>query len=139
MAEHISRHTASKMTTSQLEGQPGLFRTVPWRQQRSAEVIVIGGGLSGLQAAVELQQAGVTCLVLEYGSQLGGPISRSSDAIIDPSRHTRVWRLATDFGIELEAAQTDRNDLEDTATLPPKVRHYDPDFENTEILTCANS
>lgn len=47
---------------------PGL----PARQKTSAEVIVVGGGLSGLQAAYEAQQAGLTCLVLEQDDVLGG-------------------------------------------------------------------
>lgn len=41
---------------------------------RDADVIVIGAGLSGLQAAVVLQDAGLDVLVLEGSSRIGGRV-----------------------------------------------------------------
>lgn len=36
------------------------------------DVVVIGGGFSGIQAAWDLQRAGISCVVLEAASRLGG-------------------------------------------------------------------
>lgn len=107
------------MATMPMETQT-LLHSVPSRQRMSAEVIVIGGGLSGLQAALDIQRAGLTCLVLEYGHQVGGTVSRAFDTIIDPSRHTRAWNLAKEHGVELETA-TAGDELRDDATLPSEV------------------
>jgi cation diffusion facilitator CzcD-associated flavoprotein CzcO len=36
------------------------------------EVVVVGAGFAGIGAAIQLRQAGVECLVLEKGSEIGG-------------------------------------------------------------------
>ncbi|QVM09476.1 hypothetical protein D8B26_004136 [Coccidioides posadasii str. Silveira] len=41
-------------------------------QTKSYDVIVVGAGLSGLQAAYDIQNAGLSCLVLEARDRVGG-------------------------------------------------------------------
>ncbi|KAH7156449.1 hypothetical protein EDB81DRAFT_854562 [Dactylonectria macrodidyma] len=60
--------------------------------QVSAEVIVVGAGLGGLNAALELQRAGVSCLVLDARDRLGDCMA--SGAWIDDLHHPRAWNLA---------------------------------------------
>lgn len=52
------------------------------------DVIIIGAGLSGLQAAVDVHKAGLSCLVLEANDRIGGkvlslPNHHKSNAIVD--------------------------------------------------------
>ncbi|HEY3653217.1 MAG TPA: FAD-dependent oxidoreductase [Streptosporangiaceae bacterium] len=39
-----------------------------------ADVVVVGGGLAGLSAAVNVHRAGLTVIVCEAGDQVGGRI-----------------------------------------------------------------
>lgn len=80
----------------------------------SADVIVIGAGISGLQAAALLQESGVSCIVLEARDRIGGKIlttNRATDpgdlsirqeygaAWINDSTQPRIWKLATELGL----------------------------------------
>ncbi|KAI1068448.1 hypothetical protein LB507_004463 [Fusarium sp. FIESC RH6] len=73
----------------------------------SSQVIVVGASLSGLQVAHDLQQAGVSCIVLEARNRVGGSFNnvfRSAQyrrVWIDPSQHPRTWNLVNDLGLEM--------------------------------------
>ncbi|KAF7553787.1 hypothetical protein G7Z17_g3404 [Cylindrodendrum hubeiense] len=70
--------------------------------KRSAEVIVVGAGLSGLNAAHELQQAGISCLVLDAHDGLGGRLRNGAcGAWIDDVHQPRAWNLVRSLGIEM--------------------------------------
>lgn len=74
-------------------------RGVPSRHAvTSAEVIVVGGGLSGLAAAYELQQAGASCLLLERRERIGG--WSTEDSFSDA--HVRVLELARSLGLDIQ-------------------------------------
>ena len=52
--------------------------TVPLAGSKHADVLVVGAGVTGLAAAIELRKHGVSCTVLEAGEIGGGAIGRSS-------------------------------------------------------------
>lgn len=83
------------------------------------DVIVIGAGLSGLQAAVDLDKAGLSYIVLEANDRVGGktlsvPSSSKSDGIVDlgaawinDSSQKEMYALAQEFGFDLVVQRTE--------------------------------
>ncbi|MCC6284142.1 MAG: FAD-dependent oxidoreductase [Phycisphaerales bacterium] len=81
------------------------------RPGRGLRVIVVGGGFSGLSAALELTDAGATVTVLEARSRLGGRVLTFTDftpgktvegggELIDANHPTWI-RLASRFGLDM--------------------------------------
>ncbi|KAJ6442798.1 amine oxidase [Purpureocillium lavendulum] len=93
----------------------------------SAEVIVVGGGLGGLAAAYELQQAGASCLVLERRDCIGGwtteDVFREADQ--------RVLELARSLGLRIKRHVADGRDVLGDEDL----RSYNRVVENIEQLS----
>jgi monoamine oxidase len=76
---------------------------------KEVDVVVVGGGLSGLKAAWDVQKAGFSCVVLEARNRLGGKTwsqdSRTGKvdvgaAWINDSNQSYVWELVKEFGLE---------------------------------------
>jgi monoamine oxidase len=76
-----------------------------------SDVIVIGGGLSGLQAAYNVQKAGLSCIVLEARDRVGGKVwSRSATkgsgwvdlgaAWINDTNQSEAWALGKMLKLE---------------------------------------
>ncbi|KAF5633376.1 flavin-containing protein [Fusarium tjaetaba] len=83
------------------------------------DVIVVGAGLSGLQAAVDLDKAGLSYMVLEANDRVGGktlsvPASPKSDGLVDlgaawinDSNQKEMHALAQEFGFDLIVQRTE--------------------------------
>ncbi|KAM4058653.1 flavin containing amine oxidoreductase [Hirsutella rhossiliensis] len=88
---------------------------LPSRQRRSAAVIVVGAGLSGLQAAHHIQSSGSSCLLLEATDCVGGRFAQGPGRHgFDGARHVRMAELARRLGLGVESPQA-RQGEEDTA------------------------
>ena len=80
-----------------------------------ADVVVIGGGLAGLAAALELKAAGRDVVVLEAGASLGGKAqSRKAAGGLFPTgpssfsgKAVELWRLLDLLGLSNEAVKLD--------------------------------
>ncbi|XWW95298.1 hypothetical protein V2A60_003256 [Cordyceps javanica] len=100
-------------------------------QSRTADVIVVGAGVSGLQSARRLQQAGLSCLVLEASGHVGGRPRFNN--CFDSESHPRTHAIATEFGLldEPRAAQG-KAVLEGFA---PFDRHEQPAFSGEDAAS----
>ncbi|OTA85280.1 hypothetical protein M434DRAFT_36162 [Hypoxylon sp. CO27-5] len=77
----------------------------------AVDVIVVGAGLSGLQAAVNIQAAGFSCLVLEANDRVGGKtlsIKSSSKpagvndvgaAWVNDTNQAEIWKLFEKYNV----------------------------------------
>ena len=64
--------------------------SVPGTARRSADVVIVGAGISGLIAARELRHAGLSCIVVEGRDRLGG----------------RIWTRPDHFGATRDVGAT---------------------------------
>lgn len=102
LGQHLTQSAIMAATTTKMK------ETSPITTQ----VIVIGGGLSGLQAAVDLQKSGVDCVVLEARGRVGGKTWSTipkgcpgkveyGAAWTNSENQPRVFGLANELGIDL--------------------------------------
>lgn len=104
-------------------------RPVPGKTA-SFDVVVVGGGLSGLQAAHDVQKAGFSAIVLEARDRVGGktwtvPTANGKGVVdlggtwINDSNQSRMWAMGQQFGFEF-TIQTTSGDciLEDYGRFP---------------------
>ncbi|CZR59697.1 related to amine oxidase [flavin-containing] B [Phialocephala subalpina] len=84
--------------------------------KKSVDVVVVGAGLSGLEAARNVQAAGLSVLVLEARDRVGGKTwSKNTDgrskvdvgaAWINDSNQSRMWGMAQKYGLETVVQNT---------------------------------
>ena len=87
------------------------------------DAIVVGAGISGLRTAELLQQAGLSCIVLEERDRIGGKILTANRAL---STHRSVWSLSKqEYGAAWINDSTQKHvwDLVKTLKLTPIVQN----------------
>jgi monoamine oxidase len=85
-------------------------RARAWAVSDTADVIVIGAGLAGLQAAWELERAGLKVLVLEARDRVGGRVSTFAGVLGVPEaganivygEYRRLLEITTRLGLKLD-------------------------------------
>jgi len=92
-----------------------------WAATDGADVIVVGAGLSGLHAALTLEDAGLSVLVLEGRSRVGGKVLTFDRVPGLPEAGGQS--IGSGYGRVVDAAQRSGIELEDQ--LPQAQRHPD--------------
>ncbi|KAJ5541108.1 hypothetical protein N7494_006184 [Penicillium frequentans] len=102
--------------------------------RESVDVVVIGAGLSGLRAALNIQAAGLSCSVVEATDRVGGktltlPSKKSGPGVndlgaawINDTTQSEMFKLVQHYGLQTEVQMDRGNDVwvhDDEVTLSP--------------------
>jgi monoamine oxidase len=93
------------------------YAAVKQEPTKTVEVVVVGAGLSGLKAAYDLQQAGVSCVVVEARDRVGGktwsvdPMGQGKfvdlgAAWINDTNQDKIYELAKSLKLEMVVQNT---------------------------------
>ncbi|KAJ5609038.1 hypothetical protein N7528_009605 [Penicillium herquei] len=96
--------------------EPSLPPVLPAASE-NADVIVIGAGLAGLTAALDVIQSGLSCIILEARDRVGGKTwsQQTSDGKgyidvgagwLNDTNQSRVWAIAKRYGAEVIVQNT---------------------------------
>lgn len=114
---------------------------IPQLPSERVDVVVVGAGLSGLQAAVDLQKAGLSVKVLEARDRVGGktwskPVHGSicdvGAAWINDTNQSKMFALAQRYGLDLVEQDTKGNIIVDDGVGKLKTHPYGQLLSNEE-------
>ena len=100
---------------------------------KKTDVLIIGGGITGVLCAYLLKQSGVDCLLVE-GNRIASGITKNTTAKIT-SQHGLIYsKLMRDFGIEKTQMYLNAN--ENAIREYKKIcEKFDCDFETKKAYT----
>lgn len=114
---------------------------IPQNAPEEVDVVVVGAGLSGLQAAVDLHKAGLSVKVLEARDRVGGKTySRSAQgsvcdvgaAWINDTNQSKMYALAKRFRLDLITQNTKGSIIVDDGIGTLKTHPYGQLLSNVE-------
>lgn len=121
------------------------------RSITKVDVIVVGAGLAGLQAATDIQAAGISCAVVEAKDRVGGktlttPVEHGSGVLdlgaawINDRTHPRMYSLFKKFGLEPIIQKMEGHEVFRMSNSDPAIKSLwpqlpAPDAAQREIFT----
>lgn len=105
----------------------------------TADVVVIGAGLSGLQTAVNIQAAGYSCIVLEAIDRVGGKVlsiksSSNSTGVndegaawVNDSNQSEIWKLFEKYNVGALVQRVTGLSFQEAANGSVEAHPYDKD------------
>ncbi len=114
---------------------PGKILLLP---NKNAKVAVIGGGLSGLTAAVELRKKGYQVSLFEQYDHLGGRLQSFSGTVLNSSIIDQDTKVVAEIGVEVFLGKKIEN-LDDLPGLFDAVYLGTGDQESIRIEGLCNS
>lgn len=98
------------------------FNAIRYTLPAEAEVVIVGGGITGMSAAIQLQLAGKTCVLLE-AQEIGFGTTGGTTAHLNTILDTPYHEIKTHFG-EINANKVAQLTKQAIATTENYVREY---------------
>ncbi|KAK7900998.1 hypothetical protein LTR67_003284 [Exophiala xenobiotica] len=143
MASHIRDRNPSPPTNLAPYGSSPRYRSI-----QDIDVVVVGAGLSGLQAATDVQNAGFSCVVLEAKDRVGGKTLSTTveqgpgvldlgAAWINDRTHYKMYALFKKFGLDPIIQRTEGDELFRMSAKDPSIRTRSPGLPGVEEVQRA--